>query len=231
MDGSVRSENILALGRKLVEELGLETSVDTLGRWMAHYIAELMTKAENATGAEKSEAKKTCFEAILTLWKHRAVLPSGKRPFEDLEPIVRTIESLDPENDNPRYFPSVRVQMKEGEKECGVDSWLKSANTLDHSARILIRYCLAEAARAADDKSEDWVKLAEAAGAEDGIPEIVIRFVSSANDLSAEPDPNAETRRQLEDRLKRLDGFTRAAEAFVSDLRAKLDALPLPNEC
>ena len=35
-DESARSEAILALGRRLVQELGLEPSVDTLGRWMAH---------------------------------------------------------------------------------------------------------------------------------------------------------------------------------------------------
>lgn len=229
MDESVRFKDIVALGRRIVEELGLETSADTLSRWMAHYIAELMTKAETAADADRNAAKRVCSEAILTLWKHRAALPSGRRPFENLEAVARTIESLDPENDTPRYFPFARVHMKEGERECEVDNWLTSANAIDHSARILIRYCLVEAARTADDKSAEWVKLAEAVGAEDGAPEIVSRFVSSATDLNAEPDPNAEIRRQLEDRLKRLEGFTRAAEALMSDLRTKLDALPLPK--
>ena len=36
----IRSDSVLALGKKLVDELGLDQSVDTLGRWMAHYIAE-----------------------------------------------------------------------------------------------------------------------------------------------------------------------------------------------
>ena len=38
----IRSDSVLALGKKLVDELGLDQSVDTLGRWMAHYIAEKM---------------------------------------------------------------------------------------------------------------------------------------------------------------------------------------------
>src|SRR6266436_3211912 len=88
-DDSARSHDILTLGCKLVEELGLEPSVDTLGRWMAHHIADLMLEAKSATGKEKELAEKNCFEAILALWKHRAELPNGKRPFEDLEPVIR----------------------------------------------------------------------------------------------------------------------------------------------
>lgn len=34
-----RSESVIALGKRLVEELGMEPGVDTLGRWMAHYVA------------------------------------------------------------------------------------------------------------------------------------------------------------------------------------------------
>jgi hypothetical protein len=59
---------------------------------------------------------------------------------------------------------------------------------LDYSAKLLIGYCLAEAARAAADKSKEWVKLAEAAGTEDDVSEIVIRFVSTSADLGKEPD-------------------------------------------
>jgi len=225
MDESARSDAILALGRKLVDELGLEPSVDTLGRWMAHYIADLIVKAESAPSEEKQVAEDRCFEAILALWKHRAELPNGKRPFEDLEPVVRAIESLDPENDTARYFRSVRPPRSEGKEKTEVDRWLDTAAGLDYSARILIAYCLAEAARAAVDKSEEWVKLAEAASVEDGSPELVIRFVSSNAELGNEPDGNGEIRRQLEDRIERLKGFIKLAEAVAGDLTSRLEAV------
>src|ERR1700730_6997440 len=93
MEASQRSEKILALGRMLVEELGLEPSVDTLGRWMAHHIAELMDRVKMATGEECIRAENRCFEAILNLWKHRSQLPNGKRPFADLEAIIRAVQS------------------------------------------------------------------------------------------------------------------------------------------
>ena len=41
------------LGKKLIDELGLDQSVDTLGRWMAHYIAEKMEDAQAAIGESR----------------------------------------------------------------------------------------------------------------------------------------------------------------------------------
>jgi hypothetical protein len=197
---------------------------------MAHYIADLIRQAEGVTGEAKRLVERTCFEAVLTLWKHRAELPNGKRPFQDLEPVVRAIESLDPDDDTPRYFRSVR-RPKDGSKEKSeADTWLDIVSGLDYSAKILIGYCLAEAASAAVDKSEEWVKLAEAAGIEDGVPEIVIRFVSTGADLSKEPDIQGELRRELQDRLKRLEGFIKLAETFAGHLSARLEVLPPPNK-
>jgi hypothetical protein len=224
-DDSGQSEAILALGRKLVDELGLEPSVDTLGRWMAHYIADLIIKAESAPDEGKQLAKDKCFEAILTLWQHRSELPNGKRPFEDLEPVVRAIESLDPENDMVRYFRSIRPPRSEKDEKTEVDRWLNVANGLDYSARILIGYCLAEAARAAVDKSEQWVKLAEAAGVEDGASELVIRFISHDAELENEPDGDTEIRRQLRDRIGRLNDFIKLAEAVAGTLTTQLEAV------
>jgi hypothetical protein len=227
---SVRCDATLALGSKLVEGLGLEDSVDTLGRWMAHYIADLIAKVENSTGEEKQSAEKNCFDAILGLWKHHAELPDGKRPFEDLEPVVRAIESLDPEDDAPRYFRTARPPADEGREKSETESWLEMVRGLDYSSKVLIGCCLAEAARTAVDKSKEWVKLAEAAGEADGVHEIVVRRLLRSTSLGKEPDPDAETRRMLKDRIKRLDDFIKMAEAVADDFRGRLEALPPSNE-
>ena len=204
--------------------------MDTLGRWMAHYIAELIAKTESATGNENGLADNKCFETILSLWEHRAELPNGKRPFEDLEPAIRIIESAGPDDDSPRYFRSTRPPNDEGEEKSEAETWLDMVSGLDYSAKILIGYCLAEAARVAVDKSKEWVKLAEAAGASDGVQEIVIRFISSNADLGKDPSPNAEVRRRLQDRIGRLEGFTHLAGSVVRDLKARLEALPPTDE-
>lgn len=217
------------MGRKLVDELELEPSNDTLGRWMAHHISDLIRQAEVSVGEARQTVEKACFDAILTLWKHRAELPNGRRPFQEMEPVVRAIESLDPDDDTPRYFRTVRPPKGEGVEKSDAETWLDMVIGLDYSAKILISYCLAEAAREATDKSKEWVKLAEAAGEEDGVPEIVVRFVSTSADLHKEPDIRWELRRQIQDRLKRLEGFTRLAETFAGHLKARLGELPKPE--
>jgi hypothetical protein len=217
------------LGSKLVHELGLEPSVDTLGRWMAHYIADLMVKVKGASGEEKELAEKNCFEAILELWKHRAEMPNGKRPHEDLEPVVRAIKSLDPDDDMPRYFRSIRPAKGEDEKQSEMEAWLDVASNLDYSAKVLIAYCLAEAANAALDKSKEWVQLAEAAGADDGISETVARFLSRETDLGREPNPSDVVCSQLQNRMQRLEAFTNLAGVVLRVLRTRLEVL-LPSK-
>ena len=101
---------------------------------------------------------------------------------------------------------------------------------LDYSAKVLIGYCLAEAADAALDKSKEWVKLAEGIE-DDGVPEIVIRLVANAADLNKAPDLNASLRRFLADRIKRLQGFVAIAESVVRTLSERLEALPATESC
>jgi hypothetical protein len=223
MEQSERYKGVVALGKKLVDELGLDQSVDTLGRWMAHHVAELIASAESANPADAMEARKKCFNAVLKLWAHRAELPGGRRPFEELEPIARTIASLDPDNDSLRHFGAVAHPASESEST-EVDKWLELVRGLDYTAKLTIGYCLRAAAQAANDKSADWVALAEAAGVSDSTVEIVFRFVSrDGND--GEPDVDAPRRHDLQKRLDRLDGFLKIANIVRSDIEAKLQML------
>ncbi|WP_353215857.1 AVAST type 3 anti-phage proein Avs3b [Salinisphaera hydrothermalis] len=152
------------LGKKLVDELGIDKSVDTLGRWMAHYIAELIRDAEDAAPEHRPAKLDSCASAILELWRHRAELPDGTRPFEDVEPILRALESLEPCNDTPRYFRQPRNMAVEKEPETEVDQWLKLADGIDFTARQLIRHCLVCASQSAQEKTEEWVQLVESTG-------------------------------------------------------------------
>ena len=107
--------------------------------------------------------------------------------------------------------------------------WLGLAEGLDYSARILIRYCLTQAAQTAVDKSKDWVVLAEAAGLEDGIDLSVIRIIMDERALTKAGEPDDRARKLLEDRIKRLDGFKAMADALASDLRRQLKQVHAPN--
>ncbi len=216
-------EDVLALGRALVKELGLDPGVDTLCRWMAHYIAELITDAETAKAEDRSAKFSLCADAIFKLWEHRFELPDGKRPFEDFEPILRAFESLDPTNNTPRYFRYPRQAINNAKQNAETKKWLELADGFDYSARSLISYCLVQASQTAlRGTSKEWVKLAEAVGLENDINIPVIRFISHESDLLNKNDHDETERKILKERIKRLDGFRKLAESLSSDLRLQL---------
>lgn len=87
-------EKVIKLGKKLVEELDFEESNNTLGRWMAHYIAELIHKINKTKSeVEKLTLQKECSDVILKLWKQRDSLPVYQ-PLTDLAPLIKILNSL-----------------------------------------------------------------------------------------------------------------------------------------
>ena len=156
-------------------------------------------------------------------------MPNGKRPFEDLEPILRALESLDPTDDTPRYFRSPRMAVDETEQNAETRKWLEFADGLDYSAKILIRYCLTQAAQTALDRSKDWVVLVENTGLEEGIDLPVIRFITDESDLTKASEPDDIARKLLVDRINRLDRFKKMADEIASGLRQQLKQAHAPN--
>lgn len=225
MAPSKQPTDVLELGRLIVSQLGTAGFRNTLAGWMSHYIAELIQSVETADEKDRPEKLSRCANAILELWKHGDVLPDGMRPFEGIEPILRTLASLDPNDHTPRYFRAARAEAGKADQEEDAKKWLDLADGLDYSARILIRYCLACAAQNALDKSKEWVALAEAAGAEDKVYLPVINLVSDETELADETTHDDAERKEIENRLKRLDEFAQMAGALSRDLRARLQRL------
>jgi len=153
---------IINLGKLLVQELGLDQSVDTLARWMAHYIAEKMELLERLPESkEKDDAKKDCFETILDLWKHRWLLPSGRRPLESFEPILRVIERINPEKEEPFFYRFSDHDLSEintessNEKE--INDYLNIALQIDRTAKIWINDILTQAALKAKNENTELI--------------------------------------------------------------------------
>ena len=84
----------MTLGTRIVRELGIEKDRDTLGRWMAHHLAEVMEEAEKAEENRKEEACQRAVDLILKLWSHRRNLPRGVYPLNDLESVMSVIGRL-----------------------------------------------------------------------------------------------------------------------------------------
>src|SRR5438132_2522606 len=73
--------DVVALGDRIVRDLALDQSTDTVGRWMAHRVAELIDAAKKARGnAARARADANATELILRLWAHRSNWPKGWPP-------------------------------------------------------------------------------------------------------------------------------------------------------
>ena len=190
---------------------------------MAHYIAELIQSAEAATGEGRSAKLAECAAAILDLWKHRSHLPHGRRPFEDLEPILNALEALDPCSERVRCYYQPLQEADESEEDPKVRKWLRSAAQLDDSAKILIRYCLARASHTARDKSKAWISAAEAAGLEDGVELPVVRFVKSEADLLESLELGNSDRKRIATEFGGSRDFRKTSDIVLYDLRERLD--------
>ncbi|UZT98921.1 hypothetical protein ODZ84_04950 [Chryseobacterium fluminis] len=97
-------ESIIKLGEKLIKELNLEYSSNTLARWMSHYIAELISGINAAESkSEKKQLQTECCNVILKLWSRKDDLPI-KQPLEDLKPVLEILKILQ-EDKEPIIIP------------------------------------------------------------------------------------------------------------------------------
>ena len=224
---STRCTAIIELGKKLVDELELNDSVDTLSRWMAHHIAELIYDAEHCTDDIVRTAKQAEIrDSIWSFWSNRYELPIGTRPFQELEPILRTLKDLDPENEQPRFFSPYRDLINVEKETSEVQKWLTAAKDIDSAAKILIDYCLSLAAENAIDKSQEWVKLAQKAGLDEDVDLLEICIFQLRGNPANTDDTNNAQRRILEKRQKRLEAFLLLGSQLNEQLKSQLEALP-----
>lgn len=222
---SARSEAILDLGRRIVEQLRLDQEADILSRWMAYYVAELIHGIETANDESRASQLSKCADAILELWKYRATLPRGGRPFEDLDAILRALENLGSESQRPRYYPELLAQASETEERSEASEWIRKALSLDEAAKICIRYCLTRASRSSVDRARPWIELAEAAGLEDSVELQVVNLFASETHI-LESALQDRYRKQIEDRIVRLESFMKISNLLISDLRKCLEESP-----
>lgn len=219
--GGTVSDALLELGKRLVAELGLEDGVDTLGRWMAHYISELIADVEEASPEDRPATEDRCAAAILELWRHRHHAPHGRGRFGP-EPLLRAIGSLDPDARGPRYLARGR-KTAEGEDD-QVNEWLHLADGIDATARMLVVQCLVAAADEAGDRSREWIAMAEAAGIEDDAPAAALRFLNEQREVIEIVEPDQADQEMLVRRLERLNVFLDLAQILHDKLTSQIGA-------
>jgi hypothetical protein len=109
MEELQRQQEIINLGKKLVEEFTVNERISLTLRWMAHYLAELITKAEDEVDPfEKQEKMKKAGELILSIWAHRYNVPRQVRPLGNLSLAVGVLATLKASDPNTPYWKKMR---------------------------------------------------------------------------------------------------------------------------
>jgi hypothetical protein len=235
MEQSEQQKAILELGSLLVKELDLEKSVDTLSRWMAHYVAEKIQHVKSLpAGIRKKNAEKECFSLILDLWKHRWHFKPDRQPLRYFNHLFRILENLDPEKGEP-YYIRLFEEPEEKEVHSFKQSDFKNLSTMafqiDRVARIWIDYLLREAAAEVGNKKakkliKNAVKLPDATDAR------IIQIVFSQpdnNDDSKQIDKQEWNRNNkisiLERRIGELRKFKEVNEYLITQYEGELKIL------
>ena len=215
MESLERSSAVIDLGKRLVAQLKLGD--DETAQWMAHALAERIQDAESTPPEGRAAAQRSCAELVFQVWERRYSLPSQLRPFKKLEPLLRTLDSLDASN-SPR-FRFMQEPPADLEVEEGVEKTLNLAVKLDDAARILVQHFLATAAEEASDETQPWLKSAADAGADVTLEVRVVSFVDVGLDRSS---GKAKVDREvLKNKIQKLEIFASLAALHAADLRAK----------
>ena len=216
-------KHIINLGKALLKELGLDPGVDTLARWMAHYVAEQMEIAENLTDDDKSHAEQRCFETILKLWQHRSSLPNGRRPLENFEPIFRTLERLNPENIRSYYFNEPSEPSKIDDS---VQKWLDIASGIDQVVRIWLAYVFKQAALCAtDEKTIAWLENSFDLNENDDVLTIIhlLPDIISKSDEMPDERIKQEKIELLNNKIKKLEEFSEFNQKLILIIRKEIE--------
>lgn len=223
-------KKVLNLGKLFVKELGLETSVDTLGRWLAHYLAEKIDAAESAVGEEKTKLEKECFEIILKIWDHRWKMKHENRPYENFAKLFEYLVKLNPEKEESFYYrvpiSEKEIIIKESSKS---EEWLNAAAEIDKYARINIDYSLTKAAKSLKTKEvSEWLQ--NAPNLAKDFDTQVIRFIlREDNDYSNTDDEESNEKlmkkfrvQKIKDNIEFLENITKINSKILKELKQDL---------
>jgi hypothetical protein len=228
MAQSKTTNELLALGGALVEQFKLKADEDALGQWMVHYLAEKFLAHKEAVGEAKGTLETELVDLILKFWKHRAYFPRGDRPFENYEPVLRALESLDPDRNEGRYFWYRGADELAKGGETASKPWVDLAKRFDRGARAIVNFCVQQAARASDKPDDAWLSAAKVLPQDTDRDLVVIKIIteqSKEDDKEIDPIEFSITRaKKVQEDLLRLLGAGRIVLQAISGGLEELEA-------
>ena len=193
---------------------------DTLGRWIAHYLAERMTSLERRTGSERDTAEAEVADLILRLWSLRRQLPSGRLPLAEVDEVEAAIERLAPGRRAWAYFGAFAADTEPSPEETETSTTLKAAQLVDRLAGDLAHGLIGRAAALAEEDGAAWAKHAEKLGDRALRTLRRIRLTDSGSPDDVEnPDWNSEI-------IRRAIALSSVVSNLVTALEAEGSELP-----
>jgi len=184
-------EEILKLGKKLIKELELVYTVNTLARWLAHYLAELMSNIDKCESEEeKNNLQRECCDIILEIWGKRERIPIEK-PTERLKPIIDVI-SLLKKNEHP-FIRHSFLDKRNGLKN-SKSSWLSFLEIVkNNSERIYRKSLISMISEELLEKDKEWIEEHGSFLSDD--EKSVVEYIDSIKEItiSFQDDPKKES--------------------------------------
>lgn len=223
------SQKIIDLGKSIVKELGLDPGVDTLSKWMAHYVAEKIELSEKLIGSKKTKAEKECFEIILKLWENRWSVPVLRDYMNEFTPLLETLKKLNPNKKAPFFYPS-EIQFyleKEKDESDEIKNHLDDALRVDKLARSIISDLLYRAASGLELNDEKAEHIRHAIDLIDYPDTTIIKFTTDYDEYlksqeGEEPDETKEKVGELKKRIRELEEFNSSKDALIERYKKQL---------
>ena len=158
MDAEIR-KSIINLGKKIIEELDLKDSVDTLSRWMISYLSEKIIKAEAAIGDKREQLQIECCDLILKIWNHRSSYNAISTPFEKFKAIYEVLLQINRE-DEWSFYSRGCEQFNDKANSLEQKYWLELIKELDQVVKVWMRYFSYNAAMGLVDQGvNEWLDI------------------------------------------------------------------------
>lgn len=154
MEDAANFEKTLELGKQLVHTLD---ETDLLWHWMAHHLADLITKAETAEGERANESRQQAVDLILRLWEHRSTLPSRHRPMASFEPVMSALAKLSEPHEPWRHSGIFEPGQEPDETDLASVALLRHTLQIEAGLLELIHDVVAYATRVAENKERNWI--------------------------------------------------------------------------
>lgn len=226
-------QQVLTLGKQIVQELKLDPGVDTLSKWMVHYLAEKIVVAESLEGVKKAAAGQECFELINEIWRHRWSLPEHDPILSNFEPLVKTLRKLNPDQSQPLYsFPEIMFRLPESSSERDaagrkLKSKFEAALKVDRLARTLIHDLLQQGVADIELSEDRWALIQNAIKLFETPDTATINFYTDSKYLRevAEPDEREEVKEEIKECIAALEAFDLIKDELIRDYQLKLKGL------